>query len=152
MIAKIRVFVHTLQRGVFEPWALLGACYLRAMHAAGYNIRAVPLEITDFRDETSAYANLLDLFATPIANVPEVNMIIGYGGDFEYAYTDEARNVAITTYVGRAPTPAECQQLKRFQVVGGVYRSDAATLVALDVPAIWLPPQPTNLKEVFSED
>lgn len=130
MAAKIRFFTQTNQGWYQQYWSDVGREWLKALVAAGLEVKAVSSTVLDLADEKSPWHEVEQHFLTPLTK-RFTNVVCGFGDDFKRLHEEGELNIAITGLKPREPSPTELAALKNYNHRLWVERNTPNDLIKL---------------------
>lgn len=134
-------------------WDKVANEYARAIAATGLGICCMTTtrQAVDHTDELSHWRSLIDRFMWPVAD-RYVNVVCCDNGEVHQFFTvGAAANIAITGTYPRAPNELEIKALRHYSAIWGITQKDADELVALGLPAVYVPADATVLERMLKE-
>lgn len=126
-VLPVRYFTRIPQDGT--PWPTVGRKYLEEILAADISVRAIGITLgnTDVPEWNVA----AKAFGTPVPS-KFINVVCGFGSDFERFYTGDCKNVALTGAQPRIPNQEDLNALRKYDYVFVPWETDHDALAALN--------------------
>ena len=153
----IRLITQTLPNPIKDGKPLtnhsdVGWAYLHGLLKAGFTVRAIPSTGMAYGTlETGKWVKLKDAFMTDVLKDAKsfVNVVVGFGGDFEKFWTAGISNIAVTTCWPRLPNAQEIVSLDKYDYILAPFDSDVQALVRAGLGVKLVYPNVEQLTEFF---